>query len=64
MLLSTGINLPTVLIGAIIAVIFVAILLRGIRRRKKGESGCGCGCSSCPNRAVCHTGQEEKPDGR
>ncbi|NBJ88197.1 FeoB-associated Cys-rich membrane protein [Acutalibacter sp. 1XD8-36] len=47
-------NLPTIIIGAIIAVIFAAIVIRGIIKRKRGEGGCGCGCSGCPNSAVCH----------
>ena len=54
MLLSTTINLPTMIIGARIAVIFAAIVIRGIIKRKRGEGGCGCGCSGCPNSAVCH----------
>ncbi len=54
MLLSATINMPTIIIGAIIAVIFVVIVIRGIIKRKRGERGCGCGCSGCPNSAVCH----------
>lgn len=55
MTLSTaGINLPTILIAAIIALIFGAIIVNGIRRRRKGEGGCGCGCSHCPSNGLCH----------
>lgn len=61
MLLSTLVNLPTILIGAVVALIFGAVVVRGIRRRKRGESGCGCGCSGCPNSALCHPRQEENP---
>lgn len=54
MLLATAVNLPTIIAGAIVAVLFAAIVIRGIIRRKRGESGCGCGCSGCPNGALCH----------
>lgn len=57
MLLSTTVNLPTILIGAVIAVLFAAIVIRGIIKRKRGETGCGCGCSGCPNSGVCHGGK-------
>lgn len=52
--LSTAVNLPTIMIGAIVAAVFIAVVVRGILRRKRGESGCGCGCSGCPNSAICH----------
>ncbi len=52
--LATAVNLPTIIIGAIVAAVFIVIIVRGIRRRKWGESGCGCGCSGCPNSALCH----------
>lgn len=52
--LSTAVNLPTIVIGLIIAAIFIVIVVRGIRKRRRGEGGCGCGCSGCPNSALCH----------
>lgn len=57
--LSTTVNLPTVIIALVIAAVFIAIIVRGIIKRKRGESGCGCGCSGCPNSAVCHGGAEK-----
>ena len=51
---TVGVNAPTVIIAVIIAVIFCAIVINGIRRRKKGEGGCGCGCSNCPSNGICH----------
>ena len=43
-------NLVTWIGASIIAVIFAAIVISGIRGRKKG---CGSGCASCPNAAHC-----------
>ncbi len=61
--LSIATNIPTVLIALVIAAAFAAVVVRGIIRRKKGESGCGCGCSGCPHSAVCRggTAKPEKP---
>ncbi|MBQ7822489.1 MAG: FeoB-associated Cys-rich membrane protein [Clostridia bacterium] len=39
--------LPTIIVAAIIAVIFVAIVVTGIRNKMKGKSSCSCGCDSC-----------------
>lgn len=50
----SAVNLPTILTASVIAVIFAAIVIRGILRRRRGERGCGCGCSGCPNSALCH----------
>lgn len=59
------INAPTVVIGVMIALLFAAIVFRGVRRRKRGEGGCGCGCSGCPHSALCHgEGHKEKGDRR
>ena len=38
-------NWPTFVIATIIAVVFLAIIIRGIRNRKNGKGGCSCGCS-------------------
>lgn len=47
-------NLPTLLVGAVIAAVFAAIVIRGAIKRRRGEGGCGCGCSGCPNSGLCH----------
>ena len=57
--LATTVNLPTIIIGGVIAVIFAAIVVRGIMKRRRGETGCGCVCSGCPNSGVCHGGKTE-----
>ncbi len=41
-------NLPTLIIALIIAAVFIAIVVNGLRRRKKGKHACSCGeCGSC-----------------
>lgn len=57
---ASPVNLPTILIAAVIALAFAAIVIRGIRRRKRGEGGCGCGCDHCPNSGLCHGRPEKK----
>lgn len=44
-------NLPTVIIAAIIAAAVIGIIVNGIRKAKKGEGSCACsgGCSGCRN---------------
>lgn len=42
-------NAPTILVGTLVLVIFVAIVARGIYNRRHGKHGCSCGgnCGSC-----------------
>lgn len=46
-------NVPTIIVAAIVAAVFIAIVITDIRRRKKG-AGCSCGCGSCAMRDICH----------
>ena len=50
-------NLPTIIITALIAVIFLAIVITEIRNRKKGKHSCSCGgsCGSCGMDCSCHS---------
>ena len=58
-------NIPTILIAALIAVVFAAIVTSGMRKRKRGGTSCscscGCGCAGCPSAGLCHP-QEQAPD--
>lgn len=47
-------NWPTVIIAALVAVIFIAIVAGEIRKRKKGEGSCSCGCGGCAMKDTCH----------
>lgn len=41
-------NLPTILIGAAVLAIFVAVVVRLILDHKNGRGACSCGdCASC-----------------
>lgn len=44
-------NLPTIIIAAIIAAAVIGIIVSNIRKAKKGEGSCACsgGCSGCRN---------------
>lgn len=58
-------NLPTIIVLIIIAVLFTAIVINEIIKRKKGKGGCGCGCESCGGCAakdICHENKEKSQD--
>lgn len=45
---------PTIIITCIIAVVFLAIIINGIRNKKNGKGSCSCGCGGCAMRDTCH----------
>ena len=46
---------PTILVSALIAGIVAAIIICGIRNKKKGKGGCSCGsCGGCAMSGICH----------
>ena len=49
-------NLSTWIIAGLVAVVFMAIVGRGIYNKKKGSGGCSCGCScgGCSMSSMCH----------
>ncbi|MBQ8509800.1 MAG: FeoB-associated Cys-rich membrane protein [Clostridia bacterium] len=51
-------NPSTIIVAAIVAVIFLAIVITEIRNRKKGKHSCSCGgsCGTCGGCSACHTG--------
>jgi len=50
-------NLPTIIGTAVVACIFIAIIVSRIKDRKNGKSGCSCGCEGC---SVCDSCHEKK----
>lgn len=42
------------IIGILIAAAFAAVVIKKIKDKKAGKSGCGCGCSNCPSKGKCH----------
>ena len=55
-------NLPTIVIGLIVALLFIAVLVKLIRDRASGKGSCGTDCGRCPEYSLCHI--EKKQDGR
>lgn len=47
----------TIVVAAIVGVIFTAIIVKGIINKKNGKSSCGCSCSGCANKEFCHSGK-------
>ncbi|MBE6985410.1 MAG: FeoB-associated Cys-rich membrane protein [Ruminococcaceae bacterium] len=49
-------NFATIVVTAIVGVIFVAIVVNEIRKKKKGVHSCSCGgsCSGCAMHGSCH----------
>lgn len=54
-------NLPTFIVGALIAAAFIAIVVSSIKKRKAGGCSCSCGgsCGGCQMNGICHTKNEE-----
>lgn len=48
-------NLATVIVAALVAVVFLLIIINGIRKKKKGKGSCSCGCSGCAMSEICHS---------
>jgi hypothetical protein len=49
----------SIVVVAIVAAIFLAIVVRGIINKKKGKSSCSCGCSGCAMSGTCHPEKKE-----
>ena len=51
---------PTIIVASILAVIFLAIVITGIRNKKKGKHSCSsCGsCGGCAMNGSCHKTEE------
>lgn len=50
-------NYVTILVGAAVLAIFVAVIMSLVKKKKSGGGSCSCGCSGCPNSSLCHKGQ-------
>lgn len=46
---------PTIIVAAIVGVLFVTIVARGIINKKKGKTSCSCGCGGCAFKDQCHS---------
>ena len=52
-------NIPTIIVSLMIAVIFIAIVVNEVKKRKNGH-GCSCSCGSCSMQGICHGTQEKE----
>ncbi|MBQ3081356.1 MAG: FeoB-associated Cys-rich membrane protein [Clostridia bacterium] len=52
---------PTIIIATVVAVVFIAIVVKGIINKKNGKSSCSCGsgCGSCSLKGTCHANTEK-----
>ncbi len=46
--------IASIIIGLIVAVIFVSIIVKQIKDHKSGKGGCSCGCGGCSSDSICH----------
>lgn len=44
----------TVIVAAVIGIIFAAIVIKGIINIKNGKGSCSCGCEGCASKGACH----------
>lgn len=47
-------NIATIIGALIVFGVFFAVILRLIRKHKKGEGSCSCGCGGCASSEICH----------
>lgn len=53
-------NLSTIIITASLAGVVALIIIKMVRDKKKGKSGCGSCCSGCPSSSFCHSESSKK----
>ena len=47
-------NLGTILVSLILTGVVSLIVVRMIKKKKRGVSSCGCGCAHCAMNESCH----------
>ena len=52
---------PTIIVAAVIAVLFALVIFFHFRNKKKGKHSCSCGggCSGCAMGDICHSKNKE-----
>lgn len=53
-------NLGTIAVGAVVLTIVVLLVLKLVKDKRAGKSGCSCGCSSCPMSRGCPGNKSEQ----
>lgn len=51
-----------IIIGGIIIVAVAAVIIKKIRDKKSGKSGCGCGCGGCAGKSRCFERQKDSDE--
>lgn len=46
--------IPTIIIASLIAIVFLAIVIKEIKDKLNGKSSCGCSCGGCALKDTCH----------
>lgn len=49
-----ALNWASLVVGAFVAAVIAAVIVRMIRDKKRHKSVCGCSCSGCPGASYCH----------
>ena len=52
--------MPTIIVGSIVAILFVAIIINEIKKKKSGKGGCSCGGNCCACGMNCPSKQQNK----
>ena len=47
-------NLGSIIVFLVLALIITLIIIKIIKDKKAGKTGCGCGCANCENSSYCH----------
>ena len=53
-------NMGTVVVGILLAAIVIAIIIRLVKNKKAGKSGCGC--QNCAMAGACHGASAENTE--
>lgn len=55
-------NWPTIIIASLVAIVFLAIVVAEVRKRKSGKGACSCGgsCGGCAGGCGCGCGGQEE----
>ena len=53
-------NLGTIAVGSAVVAMVVLLIIKLIKDKRAGKSGCSCGCSSCPMSGGCPSAENKK----
>lgn len=55
MLSWLSMNLATIIVFLVVALVVGLVVFKMVRDKKKGKSSCSCGCGGCPLKDSCHS---------